>query len=103
MFNMENNTLFDTKQLRFYERIFHDFEFWETEHSLAGCILFAELSAAVLELTDADEFEDERRKLLAISFFNLLIPDELDEARSCPLWEAGIPFWLAPLLGRDND
>ena len=54
---------------------------------------------AVLDDTVEDDEADERRKLLAISFFNRLIPDELDEARSCPLLEAGTPFSrLAPLL-----
>ena len=43
------------------------------------------LCPAVVDVTDEVVDDDDRRKLLAISFFNLLIPDELDEARSCPL------------------
>jgi len=57
-------------------------EFSVTEHSLEFCILLAGPCPAVLDVTDD---VDESRKLLAISFFSLLIPDELDEARSCPL------------------
>ena len=68
-------------------------ESWVAEHSLElDCTLF-DLWGAVLDETEAEE--DESRKLLAIWFFKLLIPDEPDEARSCPL-EGGIPFWLAP-------
>ena len=75
-----------------YNNVFHVFEF--SEHSVASCISFVVLCAAVFDVTEGEE---ERRKLLAISFFNLLIPDEPDEARSCPLLDADIPFWLAPI------
>ena len=51
----------------------------------------SEFCGAVLDVTVEDE-EVERRKLLANSFLNRLIPDELDDARSCPLLEAGTPF-----------
>ena len=74
---------------------FHELEFSLTEHSVAcSTLLSGGLFDAVLDVTEVDD--DESLKLLAIWLFKLLIPEELVEARSCPLWDTDVPFWLAP-------
>ena len=74
---------------------FHELELSLTEHSVAcSTLLSGGLFGAVLDVTEVDD--EESLKLLAIWLFKLLIPEELEEARSCPLWDSDVPFWLAP-------
>ena len=74
-----------------YITYFHELEFSLTEHSVACSTL---LSGGPLEaVLDVTEVDDESLKLLAIWLFKLLIPEELEEARS---WDTVVPLWLTP-------